>query len=36
LSACVDVNNILNQHYQRWYGYPVQGILAMAGVKLSF
>ncbi len=34
--AYVDVNNILNQHYQRWYGYPVQGILVMAGVKISF
>jgi hypothetical protein len=36
VSAFVDANNILNQHYQRWYGYPVQGILVMAGVKLSF
>jgi hypothetical protein len=36
VSAYVDVNNILNQHYQRWYGYPVQGILVMAGAKLSF
>jgi len=36
VSAYVDVNNILNQHYQRWYEYPVQGILVMAGAKLSF
>jgi hypothetical protein len=36
ISAYVDVNNILNQHYQRWYDYPVQGILAMAGAKISF
>jgi hypothetical protein len=36
ISAYIDANNILNQHYQRWYQYPVQGILLMAGVKLSF
>jgi outer membrane receptor protein involved in Fe transport len=36
ISAYVDANNLLNQHYQRWYNYPVQGILVMAGVKLSF
>jgi outer membrane cobalamin receptor len=36
ISAYVDANNLLNQHYQRWYQYPVQGILVMAGVKLSF
>ena len=36
ISAYVDANNLLNQHYQRWYEYPVQGILVMAGIKLSF
>lgn len=36
VAAYIDVNNILNQHYQRWYEYPVQGILVMAGVKISF
>lgn len=36
VSAYVDVNNILNQHYQRWNNYPVQGILAMIGAKISF
>jgi hypothetical protein len=36
ITASADVNNILNQNYQRWYAYPVQGILVMAGVKLSF
>jgi hypothetical protein len=36
LAVFVDGNNLLNQHYQRWYEYPVQGILVMAGVKLSF
>ena len=36
VAAYVDVNNILNQNYQRWYEYPVQGILVMAGAKISF
>jgi len=36
ISAYADVNNLLNQNYQRWYQYPVQGILVMVGVKLSF
>jgi hypothetical protein len=36
LAVYLDGNNLLNQNYQRWYEYPVQGILAMAGVKLSF
>jgi outer membrane cobalamin receptor len=36
VSAYVDVDNILNQHYQRYFEYPVQGILVMAGAKISF
>jgi hypothetical protein len=36
LAVFIEGNNLLNQHYQRWYEYPVQGILVMAGVKLSF
>jgi hypothetical protein len=36
LSAFINVNNILNQHYQRWYQYPVQGIQVMAGATYSF
>lgn len=36
ISAYVDGSNLLNQHYQRWYQYPVQGILVMAGVRLTF
>lgn len=36
ITAYADVNNILNQHYQLWYNYPVQGILAMIGAKISF
>lgn len=36
ISAYLDGSNLLNQHYQRWYNYPVQGIQVMAGVKLAF
>jgi hypothetical protein len=36
ISAYIDGNNLLNQHYQRWFNYPVQGIQVMAGVKLTF
>ncbi len=36
IAVFVDASNILNQNYQRWYHYPVQGILVMAGGKISF
>jgi hypothetical protein len=36
ISAYLDGSNLLNQHYQRWYNYPVQGIQVMAGVKMTF
>ena len=36
ISAFASVNNLLNQHYQRWYQYPVQGIQGMIGGKFSF
>lgn len=36
LSAFANVNNVLNQDYQRWYNYPVQGIQGMLGVTFSF
>jgi len=36
ISAYIDGNNLLNQHYQRWYQYPVQGLQFMAGIKLTF
>lgn len=36
ISAFANVNNLLNQHYQRWYQYPVQGIQGMIGGKFSF
>lgn len=30
------VNNLLNSHYQHYYGYEVQGINALAGVAFSW
>jgi hypothetical protein len=36
IAAYIDGSNLLNQHYQRWYNYPVQGIQVMAGIKLTF
>lgn len=36
ITAFVDGNNLLNQHYQRWYNYPVQGLQVMLGAKFSF
>jgi hypothetical protein len=36
IAAYINGSNLLNQHYQRWYNYPVQGIQVMAGVKLTF
>jgi outer membrane cobalamin receptor len=35
-TAFAEANNLLNQNYQRWYQYPVQGIMGMVGVKMSF
>jgi len=36
ISAFIDGNNLLNQSYQRWYNYPVQGVQVMLGAKISF
>ncbi|MCU0370852.1 MAG: hypothetical protein MUC31_05510 [Bacteroidales bacterium] len=36
ISAFLNASNILNQNYQRWYQYPVQGTLVMAGVNVTF
>jgi len=36
LSAWLDVNNIFNNKYQRWYNYPVYGLNVLAGVILKF
>lgn len=35
-SAFLKVNNILNRHYEVWYGYPTQGIQVLAGLGFSF
>lgn len=35
-NATLDVNNIFGSNYQRWNGYPMYGINAMAGVMYSF
>jgi hypothetical protein len=35
-SACLQLNNILFQKYETWYGYTHQGFNAMLGVKLQF
>lgn len=36
LSAFVQVDNILNQKYQRWYGYQSYGINIYGGLRLKF
>lgn len=35
-SAFLKFNNILNQKYELWYRYPVQGFQVMAGLGFSF
>lgn len=32
----VKVNNLLNQDYEMYYGYPMQGINIMGGINLNF
>ncbi|TNE28742.1 MAG: hypothetical protein EP346_08170 [Bacteroidetes bacterium] len=36
LSAYLSVNNILNQDYDLWYGYPAQGTRFILGLALRF
>jgi len=36
LGFFLNINNILAQNYQLWYGYPVQGISIMGGVSFAF
>lgn len=36
LSAFIEVNNILNNKYQRWYGYEAYGFNIFAGLRLKF
>jgi len=35
-SAWLDVNNILNNKYQRWHNYEVYGLNVLGGVRISF
>jgi hypothetical protein len=36
LSAFLNVNNLLNDRYQRWYSYEVYGINVYGGLRLKF
>lgn len=36
LGVYVKGQNILNQHYEMFYGYPVQGITLMGGINVNF
>ena len=36
LSIFVQVSNLLNQKYERWYGYPAYGINGYGGLRLKF
>jgi hypothetical protein len=36
LSAFLNVNNLLNDRYQRWYGYEIYGINVFGGLRLKF
>ncbi len=36
LSAFVQLNNILNDKYQRWYGYQAYGLNIYGGLRLKF
>ena len=34
--AYVQLNNLLSQKYDLWYGYPAQGLNAMVGININF
>ncbi|MBS1783023.1 MAG: hypothetical protein JSS78_08140 [Bacteroidetes bacterium] len=36
LSAFIQVNNLFNNQYQRWYNYPVYGTNLIGGLRLKF
>jgi len=36
LSAFLQLNNLLNQKYERWYGYPSYGLNIYGGLRLKF
>jgi len=35
-TAFAKINNVLNKHYQDYYGYDVQGANVMVGAAFSF
>ncbi|MFB6257596.1 MAG: hypothetical protein ABEH38_02800, partial [Flavobacteriales bacterium] len=35
LSAFIRFNNLIDDRYQRWYGYPVQGFQVLGGLTYS-
>jgi outer membrane receptor protein involved in Fe transport len=35
-SAWINVNNILNDKYERWHNYPVYGLNLSGGVLINF
>lgn len=35
-SAWIDINNIFNNRYQRWYNYPVYGLNILGGAIIKF
>ena len=35
-SAWLDVNNILNDKYERWHNYQVYGLNVLGGVRVNF
>ena len=36
LSAFINVNNLLNDRYQRWYQYEAYGLNVYGGLRLKF
>ncbi len=36
LSAFIQINNILNNHYERWYGYQAYGFNIFGGIRFKF
>jgi hypothetical protein len=36
ISAWLDVNNVLNNKYERWHNYQVYGLNVVGGVKVNF
>jgi hypothetical protein len=36
LRAWLDINNVLNDTYERWHAYPVFGINLLGGMIINF